>query len=493
MEDNTTTPIIGKHNEDTKKEGQEQPETSISLGDLVKDMKRLEETNTAQRTDKNSNPNNSISFPVSAFPAKVEQIVNEFHKAYQLPVDYYGLGILVACGAVIGNAYNLEYKNGYCLPPIIYGAIVGSSSIGKTPALKLCLNPISKIEEQYEKDYKDAILRWEQECEGMKKKDLPPKPHRKDLLINDATTEAIHNVLSRNPKGLVLFQDELIAWINNLNQYRKGSDVEFWLSNWSNSGAKINRATKDPLFIPKPSVSVLGGLQPSVLDDLASNGKKDNGFLFRILFAFPEQQRKPYESGYCPPSEIFHSYYNLINGLHNLPNLIVKDQSGSWEIEPVTVLLSEEGKTRFNKWNRTNTDAINETFNDNMKSLFGKMEQYCLRFALILELMEFVCNGSGGEYNGSIEADQIENAIALTEYFRSMGIKVLNRIEKVNPLEEYTKDKQELYDALPESFTTAQGVEIAVFKNFPERSFKRFLKDKTLFGKIKRGEYEKLL
>lgn len=465
-------------------------DNDITPADIVSEVL----STTTKLDKKKSNKRKIPSFPVDAFPKPVQSVINDFYKAYQLPKDYYGLGILTVCASAIGNAYSLQYKKGYNVPPIIYAAIVGGSSIGKTPALKMCLNPIFSIEEQYNKDYNDDISQWEIEKESTGKgQPHPTKPDRRDLLINDATTEAINRVLERNPKGLILFQDELIAWINSLNQYRKGSDTEFWLSNWSNSPAKINRATKEPLFIKKPFLGVLGGIQPSVLDGLGEGNKKDNGFLFRILFAYPDEQKKPYDTDHVPSIETFEFYKDLIKGIHQLPNNIKQTNSG-WEVETISLQLSNDARKFYKIFARKNTDLINAATNDNVKSLYGKLENYCLRFALTLEIMNLV--GSKKELNElttKVSAKTMQNSIKLVEYFRSTGIKVLNRIEKTNPLDDYTKVQQKVYEALPSTFETPDGVDIAKKTGMAARTFKRFLKDSFLFDKISRGVYDKSL
>ena len=72
------------------------------------------------------------------------------------------------------------------------------------------------------KDYLIEMDEWEK---GDKK---PIKPKRKELIINKATTEAIIQNLSTNHNGLILFQDELLGWINNMNQYRSEGGEQFW-------------------------------------------------------------------------------------------------------------------------------------------------------------------------------------------------------------------------------------------------------------------------
>lgn len=462
----------------------------LSISDLDKDLASLYNI-----SSKESEVKENDDFPIVAFPEKIQQIIHAFHAAYKLPKSYYGLSILTVCGAVIGNAYSLKYKEGYFVPPIIYSAIVGNASVGKTPAIRLCLKPILKIEEAYNQSYKEVLCEWEKEISQLNKGDTqPPKPYRKELIINDATTEAIHYVLSRNPRGLILFQDELLAWINNLNKYSNGSDMEYWLSNWSNVPAKINRATKETLMIPKPCTSVIGGLQPAVLDNLAKNGRKDNGFLVRILFAFPKNLKKPYESDFDLNPNVYQEYENLILGLNNLSNDVVKDENtNEWKIDTIIIHLSDRARCVYKKWNKSNTDKINKTEDDSLKSLYGKLENYCLRFALILELMTVVCNQEEiHPIMCEVNQNTMINAILLTEYFRTTGEKVLNRIENLDPLEGLSSNVQNLYNSLPDYFTTQYGVQLAKTKDISERTFKRLLNKKSLFRKVKRGHYEKV-
>lgn len=467
----------------------QQPEAKIPMDALKADLK-----NKSKKTKDENEKDGTIKavpFPLTAFHPKIQVIINDLFKAFKLPKDYYGLAILTVCAGVIGNAYNLYYKRGYTVPAIIYGAIVGTSSIGKTPILKFCINPIREIEKQYHTDYKNKLAAWKKRAKDEEFTDPPPK--RKDLMINDATIEAVNNAMQGNPKGLIFFLDEFVAWIKSLNQYRKGSDLENWLSIWSNSVVKVNRSSKETLFIPKPCISVVGGLQPSVLDELGSDGKKDNGFVFRILFGYPDTQHKPYETNYSPHETTFADYKNLIFGLHDLPNNIQTDDEGNEQIESISLKLSANARKRFVAWNRENTDLINETKNENVKSLYGKLESYCLRISLVLELMESVCEVKKVHSNSTLIQEQtMQNAIDLTEYFRWTGMKVMRRVEKEDPVDELTQDKREIYEALKPEFTKSDGEKIATAKGMSKRSFSRFVRNESLFERLTRGVYAKI-
>jgi hypothetical protein len=65
-------------------------------------------------------------------------------------------------------------------------------------------------------------------------------------------------------------------------------------------------------------------------------------------------------------------------------------------------------------------------------------------------------------------------------------------VSNASPLDKLPTDKQSLYIALPDTFSTSEGVQVAESMGMAERTFKRFLNNKELFQKIKQGEYEKL-
>lgn len=438
--------------------------------------------------------NTVLPFPADAFPLKIQEIMGEFQKSFQLPIDYFGLGILTTAASVIGNAYVLEFKYGHLVPPIIYAALVGPSSIGKTPALKKCLAPIYKLEANYYKDYQKKLAEWEEEKATCKKDEQPPKPIAEEIIINDATTEAIKKALGNNPKGLLLFQDELIAWINSLNQYRSGSDTEFWLSNWNNAFAKVSRSTQETVYVPKPSIPVIGGIQPSILEELAKGSRKNNGFLFRMLFAFPIKVKKPYTNDYQISPDIVNSYDNIINQLHQLPNKIKLDEvTNSWTIDPIKINLSKNAKAIFLVWDNSNTDAINATEDDSIKAMLGKLSNYCLRFSLIIELLDAVCNGKTiSEVYTDITEKTMENAIRLTEYFKSTSLHVLSIINNDDPFRGLSDSKRKIYALLPDEFKTRDGLIIALKSGMSESTFKRFLKEKSLFKRELQGLYYKL-
>lgn len=459
------------------------PKTELSMNSLRESMNRKK-----PKKESSTESQSIVSFPLDVFPRKIQDIITNWHQANKLPIDFYGLGVLTVCGAVVGNAYKLKYKNGQLYSPVLYSCVVGNPSIGKTPALNLTLKPIMKIESRFQKEFEENKERWEIENEQSKKKEHSEKPKRQDILLNDATVESICQAHQSNQRGLLCYYDEMKGFMDNQNKYRSGGDIQFWLSVWSGSNGKVNRASKDTIYIESPSIAIIGGTQPSVLKKLVGKDNKDNGFLYRFLFVFPANMKKPHDTDVEIDERIDAEYDRIVNQIFEMGG-------GINGFEQHKISMTHEAKKTFRDWKNKLTDETNESHEDSVKSLYGKLESYCLRFALVLHILELVCDKNAKSAEGTtVSKPTIEKAIRLTAYFKGMGLKVLDEIEINDPFNGLPDDFKKCYAMLPEIFTTKEGVSLAEKHNIPERTFKRYLSKYTqLFIRENRGKYKKLL
>ena len=447
-------------------------EADISTEEVQSEVLKLPEISNKSKKVKSD-------FPINAIPETMRKILLEFHKVSQLPLDYFGLTLITICGGIMGNKFKLKYK--YLCPPLLYSALVGNSSSGKTPVIKILLGVLFELEEEYDCLYREELKQYEQDLENYKKGDeKPAKPIRKEIVINNATAEAIVQVLYTNSVGLISFQDELLGWLDSMNQYRSGSDEQFWLSIWSNGLIKSNRATKETIIINHAFINIIGGIQPDLLSNIAAGDKNSSGFWFRILFAFPKNIKTEYENDLEVSEETNQLYKDLIRKLIDWRN-----------DEQKTLKLSSDSKKAYKKWKRKNTDAINETDNNAIKSILGKLADYCLRFSLILEVLDCLSIEDTVDDNHEVSLKNMKSAIQLTKYFKKTSLRVLDIINNTDPLSELSVNQKQTYNFLPEVFQTGQGVKI-VAKIMKERTFKRFLNNTNLFKKLSRGYYEKM-
>ncbi|MBT4969894.1 MAG: DUF3987 domain-containing protein [Bacteroidetes bacterium] len=429
-------------------------------------------------------------FPVDVFPLPFQQIIMATNKDLSFPIDFVGASMLYVSSIAIGNTFRVEVKKGWSESAVLYLAIVARSGTNKSHPLNFIVRPIVDHDkktyrkyEQLSKEYENAIRLSKKERE-QQAIDEPTKPFWEKIILTDFTPEALAEVHKFSKRGIGVKVDELAGWIKNFNRYNKGSEMEFWLSQWNGEPINIDRKTGEPIFIPLPFISVAGTIQTGLLNDLAKDNRNLNGFIDRILFVFLNNLKKPYWSETDLDPKIILLWNEIVSRLLS----INVEYDETFNPKPELLFFSPEAKQLLYNWQKSNADQCNEAENEIIAGIYSKIEIYVVRFALILELMRWACHESDKQ---SVGLEAVNGAIKLAEYFKNSAIKVNSIISNANPLDKLTADKKRLYEVLPDTFTTETGLLVAKGLNVPERSFKRFLNEKELFNHVKRGEYEK--
>jgi hypothetical protein len=426
-------------------------------------------------------------FPTEIFPDAVQLIINETYDKLSYPIDFTAASLLYATSVAIGNTKTVEIMQGYQQNAVLYIALVGQRGTNKSHPLSFALAP---LEQQDRKSYESYVDKRDEfdTISQLSKKERDElgtneliKPVLEQLLVSDFTPESLISVLNHNKRGLGVYSDELTAWISNFNRYNKGSDEQFWLSNFSGKPIRINRKTSEPIYIPDPFISVIGTIQPGVLTEL-SNKRTENGFLDRILFAFPAHLEKEYWTENELDYEVVISWNNIIS------NLLSIDRGNE---SPSEVLkFSQEAKSKIFLWQRELTDRSNETSDDDLKGIIAKIEQYTIRFCLCLEQLKYACHESSGKI---INESSVDGAIRLSEYFINSALQVRNKIKKADS--GFSEIQKQIYSSLPNEFSTNDAVTLStqnLEEGMSESTIKRWLKDETLFQKVSHGNYRKL-
>jgi hypothetical protein len=256
--------------------------------------------------------------PVPAFPSNVlspgwARWIDDSAQSGGAPVDYVAQGLLGAVAAVCGAGVMAHVSPSWAEPLVFWQALVGWPSSGKSPALAAVRRLLGDIEDGmragegerrncHEARSEEARLiadQWKERCAAAiaAGNTLPPRPMEAtydetfvpmQLVIADATLEAMADVVAGNPRGVILWRDELAAWLANLGRYSNGgSDRAQWLESWAAAGVTINRRSRSqPLHLRKFPVSVIGSIQPDRIADALSGS--DDGMAARFLFAWPD-------------------------------------------------------------------------------------------------------------------------------------------------------------------------------------------------------------
>jgi len=384
-------------------------------------------------------------FPVDVFPKAVQEIITATNESLNFPIDFIGASMLYAVSVSIGNTYKVEVKKGWQEGVVLYLAIVGRAGTNKSHPFSFALKPI-EVEDRinyqhYQRDLKEfealnALTKAEKKEQGIEE---IVKPILKQYLVTDFTPEALTEVHKFNKRGIGVYADELASWFNNFNRYNKGSEEQFWLSNWSGKPIRINRKTSEPTYIPLPFIPVAGTIQPSVLNQLADN-RTENGFLDRLLFVAPENLKKECWNEKELSTSIFDNWENIISNLLKL----TLNEGELNQLQPEILKFTPEAKQYLFNWQRELTDQSNKPENEAISGICAKIEVYAVRLALCLEMIKYACGESKKQAVG-IEA--VQGALKLVEYFKRTAIKVHSIVSNASPLDKLPTDKQNLYTA----------------------------------------------
>ncbi len=212
-------------------------------------------------------------FPAEHFPAELKKYCYQVSEAHVVDVSFVGLPMLIVTSAAMGNVWRLRLKKGFVVPPTLWGGIVANSGTNKSGPLREIIEPLKKV--LTASDIGTSLL-----CP------------QSDLVVSNATLEAIISRLNESPRGLIAFRDELAGWVNSFDAYKKSSgDEQAWLEFWDAKEYKLDRKTNNErVKIPSASVCVLGGIQPQKLVECFDPGKFASGLVPRLLITSPPEQ-----------------------------------------------------------------------------------------------------------------------------------------------------------------------------------------------------------
>lgn len=380
------------------------------------DEELLNETEKRRRTNQ---------FPLDVFHEKTKPYINALHDEYNLPRSYIGLSMLTAYSSAIGTAYHIHLnKLGDIYFPI-WACLEGISSAGKSLVMNQVFKPHYKIQEQIERE-------WFADIDN-KSDEMIQRMPSKQLIYGEAHIPTlIKDVMPANPKGVLQDPDEILGWINGMNQLssgkKEGTDEQFWMKSW-NCKSHRKRLSGNKIFVLKrPFLNVFGGAQPSIMWKLFKNDRDTTGFIFRLLFAVPETHKIAEPNLlFDMPDEWENLHFKCINSLYNGLPMDDEEESRGMTIDPRAIRIYQE-------WVKEKTFRVNKIEDILRKEIhsgiLGKIKEYCLRFAGILHISDKAYDHQTFLVHELIGVETMERAIKLADYFYDSASEVSSRVNQ---------------------------------------------------------------
>ncbi|MEQ8628085.1 DUF3987 domain-containing protein [Ekhidna sp.] len=405
-----------------------------------------------------------VPFPVKALPDTYQEIINEAAKILKTDPAHLATAILSAVSLGIGNTARVQVSSHDSpVPAAIWSIIVEASGGGKGRAQRFGFRPIedyakgkrveiSNRKAQLERDIYNAkssiynAMDKEQKTEWEKaKKNLERELEQLEdyyLIINDITMEAVRTANLKNRRGIGIVRDEISGWYNSFGKYSKGgnasSEESFYIETYDGAPLLPFRAGSKGQTCDLPFTTVFGGTQPDTLGDLGRNNRMVSGFVFRILFSYP--QEKPLAKRSITDYEInskidtyIEQYDGLIRKLFDeLPLQFLDD--GGMIPDPRIVRFSHDALKKHIDWfNKEAADFANNLPVDpatkrTVKSIVTRSDMSFIRLCVILEAMKWTVGESSFE---QITPKTVKAAGQLMEYYRFTMLKVFSEVEKI--------------------------------------------------------------
>lgn len=390
----------------------------------------------------------NLSFPVEIYPKEIQHYILECNSKLDSNIDYMGSSLIWLISVCVGNSFVIEVKRGWVENSTVWISVVGNAGIGKTPSINNIINPLQKVNSREIKSYYKELDKYEQYAQLSKKEKQEHievfKPKKTQFIANDITLEALIDLHQDVDNSVGVFKDELAGWFKDMNKYRQGSDLEFWLSCWSGRSVTVNRMTRKGSFVEKPLIPVLGGIQPSIFGMFATDENKENGFLDRMLLSFPESVVDVWNENELS-QDLIRWYTDSIVRFYDVMKMeIIRDDHA--EIVPHYTRFEPDAKIEYQRiFNRITELQNSDNENEYMKSMYPKQKSYIPRFALLLHLFNSYFEG-GNMY--SISKESVLKAEKLSNYFINCAKKVKFETTEIKEFKTATAKAGTTYEKL---------------------------------------------
>lgn len=451
------------------------------------------------------------SFDISILPSPIADWVRDVSHRSSCPIEYSAVGGIMALSAALGKSVAVlpkrhdnwhEYGN-------LWGMVIGSPSSMKSHPVEEMLKPLEAIQARQGELVSKELIEWDKAAEIINIKnsaikdaqkkatktainnhedldtlevtpfiELPPMPTKPCYLARDITPEKLETELADNPRGIMVYRDELRALFNTFTKAGHEGARTLYLSGWSGKQRlDTKRMSRSDVSLDAYSLGVIGTIQPGPLGEFvsAAGTKGDDGFMQRFgLMAWPDDSLG-FRSVDDAPNEIAKRKY-----IECIERMVTINQKGGqrvgYQVEGVKVpalRFSEDASTVFNEWMCNHMNALKRS--KECESLESHLSKY-RKLVPALALLDHVAKLNRFDSTEDIGRESVENAILWAAVMESHARKVYSNetspvIEKAKLLlrlaREISKKRiiwtvREIYRMNRSGFLTKQDVEPAV-------------------------------
>lgn len=393
-------------------------------------------------------------FTPALLPDSLAERCSDIAERMQCAPEFPAIGAMVALGSLIGREAGIHPKrrDDWLVVPNLWGCVVGRPSVLKSPALQEAIAPLARLEVQAKEEHEQARREYdEQQIMAGLRLDMA-KSEAKKLLrngdgasaedklraakkaademgpptlrryrTNDATVEKLGELLAENPRGLLLFRDELSGWLAGLDKEGREAERSFFLEAFNGTGSfTYDRIGRGTVHIDACTVSLLGSTQPGKIGQYVRHALKggagDDGLMQRFqLMAWPDRGDWRHVDRW-PDNKAKARAFDVYKYLADMNAEQIGAIKGEYEHLPA-LRFDDAGQDLFNEWY---IDLMQRIRGDDvpayLESHLAKYASLMPSLALIIHLAEYG--------TGPVPEYAAKRAAAWCEYLESHAKRV---------------------------------------------------------------------
>jgi len=319
------------------------------------------------------------AFPVDVLPAPWREWVDDAAAEAGAPADYVAQAVLAAVAGLAGAGVRASVNPGWSEPLVLWQALVGASSAGKTPALETVGRPLATVEKLLGRD-------------GDRGGKAPA------IVIRDAAMPR----RAAGSHGLLLWRDQQTPWLQTLQSWvdcdwEQGPFIDSW-------------SVRDGL-----AISLIGSLHPETLAETLAGTSE--GLAARFLFAWPAA---PAHRSVCDPRQPRED--EAVTLLHRIAGIV------GFPDKPLTLAFDEAALRGFDGFLARLGDEVRGA--EGLEAAWlGKGRGTVARLAGILALLDWSrSSATTAPVPRAVRLPHLQAAERLWhDYFRPHGRAVLQR------------------------------------------------------------------
>ena len=412
-----------------------------------------------------------LLFDLDMLPDALQPWIKDIAYRKQCPIDFVAIPAIVMFASLIGARCSIKphERDDWTVVPNLWGGILGDPGTLKSPVCSEVLFPFGYLEAKAKEDYENKKTNYdaekavfletksslerkikdvlEEKAEGdlasLKDqlasllKNAPSEPTFTRYKISDTTLEKMHEILSHNSKGVLVYRDELMGFLESWEKKGHESDRSFYLEAWNGIGTySMDRIGRGTVQARNICVSVLGTTQPDRMATYLHRAIKqlDNDGLFQRfqLLVYPDKRTWKLVDEF-PDSSARNRVFDICKTIDTMQ---FKDYGA---IEPKLLYegqysipffrLSSEAQPFFHNWLENHYEKPRNHDHPILIQHLSKYKSLMPSLALIFH----VINIADGQEDREVPLSSVQKAAAWCEYLESHARRIYGIVLNATP------------------------------------------------------------